>query len=174
MRALIWNFRGFGSKDWKRQLREFLRKEEVDIIGLQETIRQTFSKEELNGLIVSKVFTWCWLPVVGHSGGVLLGVDSDRYEVLAKELGGFFVSMTLLQKDINASWECLVVYGPVQHRESQLFLRDLDAKLCWVCCPIMIVGDFNLIRSTEDKNNTNIDIGLMNLFNDFIAHHHLN
>jgi hypothetical protein len=38
-----------------------------------------------------------------------LGVDSDRYEVLAKELGGFYVSMTLLQKYINARWECLVV-----------------------------------------------------------------
>jgi hypothetical protein len=64
MRALIWNFRGFGSKDRKRQLREFLRKEEVDIIGLQETIWQTFSKEELNGLTGSKLFTWCWLPAV--------------------------------------------------------------------------------------------------------------
>jgi hypothetical protein len=102
-----------------------------------------------------------------------LGVDADRYEVLAKELGGFYVSMTLLQKDINARWECLVVYGPAQHRESELFLRDVDVKLCQACCPIMIAGDFNLIRSTEDKNNANIDIGLMSPFNDFIAYHHL-
>lgn len=40
MKALIWNVRGLGNKSRVRQLRELIQKEQVDIVGLQETIKQ--------------------------------------------------------------------------------------------------------------------------------------
>ena len=51
MRAMGWNFRGFGQSGRKNLLKDYLRKFRIDIIFLQETIRQSFSLSELEGLV---------------------------------------------------------------------------------------------------------------------------
>jgi exonuclease III len=38
IRAFIWNVRGFGQEGRRNQLKEYIRQEDVDIVGLQETI----------------------------------------------------------------------------------------------------------------------------------------
>ena len=50
IRLFDWNLRGFGQEGRRNQLREHMRREDVDIVGLQETIRQDFSIQELEGL----------------------------------------------------------------------------------------------------------------------------
>ena len=37
--TFIWNMRGFGQEGRRRQLINYLRDKDVDIVGLQETIR---------------------------------------------------------------------------------------------------------------------------------------
>uniref|UniRef100_A0A453SF88 Endonuclease/exonuclease/phosphatase domain-containing protein n=1 Tax=Aegilops tauschii subsp. strangulata TaxID=200361 RepID=A0A453SF88_AEGTS len=51
---------------------------DIDIVGLQETIRQDFSIHELHGLS-RHPFSWQWLPASGLSGGILLGVREDLF-----------------------------------------------------------------------------------------------
>ena len=41
MKLLCWNIRGFGLTGRRRQLIEYLRQEEIDIVGLQEAICRT-------------------------------------------------------------------------------------------------------------------------------------
>jgi hypothetical protein len=53
---------------------------DVDIVGFQETIKQNFLLAELQGLSRDK-FAWNWLPACGHSGGILLGVKEETFEV---------------------------------------------------------------------------------------------
>jgi hypothetical protein len=38
--------------------------------------------------------------------------------------------------------------------------------MCYL--PIVLGGDFNIIRHTNEKNNSNINVGLMDKFNMFI------
>ncbi|KAI4998875.1 hypothetical protein ZWY2020_054217 [Hordeum vulgare] len=80
MKLLCWNIRGFGLPGRRRQLIGYLRQEEIDIVGLQETIRQDFSMHELQGLSHHQ-FSWQWLPASGHSGGILLGVREEAFSV---------------------------------------------------------------------------------------------
>jgi exonuclease III len=56
MRAVGWNMRGFGQCAQKNQLGEFIRKEQLEIIFLQETMRQDFMDQELKGLVNGKLF----------------------------------------------------------------------------------------------------------------------
>ena len=77
-----------------------MREEDVDIVGLQETSRQDFSTPELQGLSRHK-FVWHWLPANGHSGGILLGVKDDTFEVDDMDRGEFFVSMSLTHRRSN-------------------------------------------------------------------------
>jgi exonuclease III len=96
MRFLIYNIRGFGAPGRRTQLKDYMRHHRVDVIGLQETIRQDFSMPDLRGLKRGGQFVWNWLPVVGHSGGMLLGFRDDKFEVGEWMKGTFFISATVL------------------------------------------------------------------------------
>jgi exonuclease III len=76
-----WNLRGFGRSGRKTQLKDFIRKEALDIIFLQETMRQEFTDQELRGLVNGEMFHWHWRSAVGRSGGMLMGVKDEAFEV---------------------------------------------------------------------------------------------
>ena len=58
MRVLFWNIRGLGKLARVRQLKELVANEKVDIIGIQETIKQTFSPHDLDSLAPGGMFSW--------------------------------------------------------------------------------------------------------------------
>jgi hypothetical protein len=74
MRALFYNLRGFGGQGRRTQLRDYMQRDRVDILGLQETVRQDFSDSELRSLECGGQFCWNWLPASGQSGGDAPGV----------------------------------------------------------------------------------------------------
>jgi hypothetical protein len=106
---------------------------------------------------------------MGHSGGILLGVKEDTFEVDDMDHGEFFVSMALTHRCSNLIWEVIVVYGPADHRRSPTFLDELTSKVDHCTTPVMIAGDFNLIRSPEDKSSAHVDLPRMWMFNDCIV-----
>jgi exonuclease III len=62
MRALIYNIRGFGEQGRRTQLKNYLRHNRCDIIGLQETIKADFSTAELRSLEFGSQYVWNWVP----------------------------------------------------------------------------------------------------------------
>ncbi|XP_020182938.1 uncharacterized protein [Aegilops tauschii subsp. strangulata] len=152
MRAIFWNVRGFGHVGRRTQLKEYMRKEGIDIVGLQETIKADFRHHELLAIDPLKRFSWNHLAASGHSGGMLLGFDQAVYE---REL-------VVIQ-----------VYGPADHSRSADFLGEVQAKVLAVSSlfiPLVVGGDFNqLIRSGADKNNDNINWSRVTMFNNTIA-----
>ena len=64
------------------------------------------------------------------------------------------------------------VYGPADHARSADFLGEITtlvgAKRA-ANLPVVVSGDFNLIRSGADKNNGNVDWARVSLFNNAIA-----
>ncbi|KAM0867146.1 hypothetical protein ACQ4PT_042150 [Festuca glaucescens] len=160
--------RGFEAPGRQQQLKEYMRRENVDIVGLLETIKESFLLHELEGLSRHK-FAWHWRSASGHSGGILLGVNEDTFEVEDMDHGEFFVSMAVTHKRSNLSWEVIIVYGPTDHSRSQSFLEELRNKINRSTTPVVVAGDFNLIRSPEDKSSSLVDIPRMQMFNDCLA-----
>ena len=148
MRALFWNLRGFGHDGRRRQLIEYMREEAIDVVAIQETMRTDFSLVELERLS-RHLFAWHWLPssgVSGHSGGILLGVKDATFEVGSMDRGSHFVSMEVWERDVNFKWEIIIVYGPADHSRSAAFLAELHAKISSATLPVVVGGDFNLLR----------------------------
>jgi hypothetical protein len=83
--------------------------------------------------------------------------------------GLFFLSATILHKAIRLIFEFIGVYGPVDHARYMNFLEELEVKVSSTQYPVVVAGDFNLIRGSADKNNSNIDWTRVRLFNDSIA-----
>ena len=138
------------------------------MVGLQETIRQDFSIQELERLTPNK-FTWQWLPAVGRSGGILMGVKDEKFEVEDMDRGEFFLSMTITDRTSHFCWEVIIVYGPADHSRSATFLTEMRAKVSRCHTPVVVAGDFNLIRSSEEKSSNLVDLPRMRAFNECIA-----
>ena len=50
MKALFWNVRGFGARGHRDQLKDVLRGDNIDLVGLVETFKTSFSPNELAAL----------------------------------------------------------------------------------------------------------------------------
>ena len=50
MKALFWNIRGFGARGCRDQLKDLVRSENGDFIGLVETLKPSFSPSELSAV----------------------------------------------------------------------------------------------------------------------------
>jgi exonuclease III len=59
MRCLFWNIRGFGRRGRRTLLKDFLRLHRIDIVVLQETIKQDFTDAERRSLEIGEKFVWC-------------------------------------------------------------------------------------------------------------------
>ncbi|KAE8771551.1 hypothetical protein D1007_56571 [Hordeum vulgare] len=171
MRAVFWNLRGFGNDGRRRQLMDYMREEDIDIVAISKTMQTEFSLSELERLS-RHLFAWHWLPacgVAGHSGGILLGVKDTTFDVGSMDRGEFFMSMKVWERAANFKWEVIVVYGPTDHTRSQAFLDEMHQMIEATTLPLIIWGDFNLIRSTLDKNNARVGFPGVQRFNDWIA-----
>jgi len=113
-------------------------------------------------------FTWDWVPSKGHSGGLLMGIDEDFAELVMVESSDQFQAMTLVQKD-NFTWRLINMYGPVKDNLKQVFLDKLEGLINDTDIPTLIGGDFNLVRKIEEKSTGNVNLKLMDAFNNFVA-----
>lgn len=151
---LTWNIHGLGQEGHRRQLTEYMQSERIDIVAIKESMRSEFTLPELDGLS-RHLFAWHWLPssgVAGHFGGILLGVKDETFEVGGMDHGEFFVSMEVFQREANFKFEIVIVYGPADHHRSEGFLHELHRKISNAQLPVVVAGDFNLIRHPADKN----------------------
>lgn len=167
MRFLFWNVRGLGKGSRKCQVREFIEEHKLQMVGLQETMKQTFSDRELKDIAGTREFTWQWLPPKGRSGGILMGICLESLELKDFSIHEFCIVMSVRDRRSNFRWRFVTVYGPAKHELSAEFLRELGTIYRSSPLPCIMGGDFNLIRDSSDKSSDNIDVGLVYLFNDF-------
>jgi exonuclease III len=164
--------RGFGNPTRRRHVKDYIREEGLDTVGLQETIREDFSKKELDDL-AGDHFRWIWRGSIRHFGGILMGIKEDRYEMEDYEIGDHYVSVMLRDRLTNLRWELITVYGTANPESSKDFIAELSRKCLCPSLPLVFGGDFNLIRHAKEKNNENINQNLMDRFNMFIDLHQL-
>jgi hypothetical protein len=171
MRAGIWNIRGYRAPGCRTQIKEFIAREHLylDFVGLQETIKESFNPADLRSIDPQGIFLWKSTPTVGHSGGMLMGVNKDTFEVVDWSSGSFYIRADVRQLDNSTLWTFFVVYGPADHRRTLEFLAELSAAISACTLPLVVGGDFNLIRGSEDKNNANINWPRVHRFNECIT-----
>jgi exonuclease III len=143
--------------------------ERIDILGLQETVKQDFLTAELQSLERGDHFNWNWVPANGQSGGMLLGFRDECFEVGTWRKWSYFISAHIYHRCKRLIWTFILVYGPTDHSKTREFLYELVSEVEACHYPLVVGGDFNLIRGVDDKNNININWPRVRQFNDVIA-----
>ena len=111
---------------------------------------------------------WHWTEPHGRSGGMLLGANLDVCDVGSIEEGDFFIKFHLRNRSDDFHWCLVAVYGEAQLEFKEKFLTKLVQACRKVSLPLLVGGDFNIIRNPSEKNNDNYDGRWPFLFNAII------
>jgi hypothetical protein len=108
---------------------------------------------------------WSWIAPRGRSGGILLGLNLDCFNIDQIIHGNFFIKFKLQNICDNFTWIFIEVYGPAQKEGKYSFLQELTQACNTETSPILIGGDFNIIRNRREKNNDRYEDRWLFLFN---------
>ena len=167
MKILSWNIRGSGSPSKRRAIKEAICKANPDIVVLQETKREEVTRSCVGSILRSRFKEWLVLPAVGTAGGILVMWDVRRVKVLDSMLGDFSASI-FVDNGNNSGWWFSGVYSPSKACFRDRFWDEL-AELSILCGDSWCIGgDFNVVRSVQEKFNSNRTTASMKLFDELV------
>lgn len=111
LNILSWNIRGLGKAKRKRLVRVVMIEHKIDIIALQETKLESIKERTLRNISLI-INNWFILHSTGRSGGILVGINEDYYQVVNSWIGKFSVSILIKNKATGYEWLFTSVYGP--------------------------------------------------------------
>jgi exonuclease III len=168
MNSLSWNIRGIDAPGRKKCITDTLAKSHASIVAFQETKKESFSASYLDSISIGRNFVWNSLPAKGTAGGILVGVDSDLFEIIAWDIKVFSVSCILKNKVDSRVWRHISVYGSPYEEGKEEFLSELHTLFLDNNLPTLVSGDFNLVRFQEDKSNGVVNQKWCDKFNAWI------
>jgi hypothetical protein len=113
-------------------------------------------------------FDYFHLPAEQTRGGVLVAWSSARWLASRTSSQTFSVSVRLGPSMGVPDWWLTSVYGPAHDTGKPAFLTELNELRQVLTGPWLIIGDFNMIYKSEDKNNGRLNRRLMGQFWCFI------
>jgi hypothetical protein len=130
---------------------EATREKHLHFIAVLETKRNDFNSQELSHLCAGKKFSWSWSAPRGRLGGILVGLNLDYFKIDQIVQGNFFMKFNLHNICNNFTWIFIAVYGPAHEEGKYSFLQELTQACNTETLPILIGGDFNIIRNQNEK-----------------------
>ena len=95
--------------------------------SFQETKKETFEDSFLN--YVNRDFIWNFLPAQGTARGILVGLNSNKFEVLAWQQTRYFVSVMIKNCSEKFVWRFISVYGSAYEEGKADFIQELSSLL---------------------------------------------
>ena len=168
MKGCFWNCNGFRDTAKHLLVIETIREYKLDFFAISEMGRDNFSAPFLNKLSGGFDFHWYCLPPQGRSEGMLVGVNSTTLHVNNVSHGDRCVKIKLRAKSDGFEWSLVSVYGAAQDNQKHEFLVEFARIYDNDSQPMLVGGDFNIIRRKEEKNNDNFDSRWPFMFNAII------
>jgi endonuclease/exonuclease/phosphatase family metal-dependent hydrolase len=154
MIGVIWNCRGVGKKGIARDIKNLLTETGVDFIGLQETMKRKYTDKFFRNIDSNRLYAWHWLPSQGRSGGILCGIKKANFDLIKVIEHEFPVEAEVWDKKIKISLRLVTIYGPAHEERREQFLRELSTICAKNDLPMIVGGDFNILRYNSEKNKT--------------------
>jgi exonuclease III len=138
------------------------------IICLQETKLSSTDPFKAATFLPNGFSSFMCVDARGSRGGILTAWNASTFHMHSFIVRAHSLTIHFSSTVSNYDFVLTNVYAPADHRDSTEFLdhlfslKPLDNEL-WC-----IIGDFNLVRGGQEKNNNNINAALCQAFNDTI------
>jgi hypothetical protein len=166
MKGALWNIRGLNKADRISYLRDFIKNNKLDFVGIQETKKVDFPSNILS--LIDRGMDWTFLPAKGTAGGILVGFKSLIFEIANWNQYEYCVSVIIKNQLDNFIWRLIVVYGSSYEEKKMEFISELHVVMSSWQGPTLVGGDFNLVRNQSDKSNDIINFTHASAFNEWI------
>ena len=166
--VLCWNVRGLNSEAKQLALSNAINSCGCAVICLQETKKPSFDHTFIKSCCPKCFDQFDFVPSRGASGGLAMIWNSAIFTAttIAHE---DFALVTWFQSTQSAHfWTLVNVYGPCQGVNRVNFINWLMALNIPSNEDWLLVGDFNFIRSPDNRNKPGGSYSDMITFNDFI------
>jgi hypothetical protein len=124
MKGLFWNNRVLRDLAKYKFLYDTSCDIQLDFIALLEN----FSAVDLDHFCGGKDFLWHWTSPRRQSGGILLSVDLQLFDIGDITLGDFHIKFNIRNKEDGFEWVLIATYGAAQDELKKLF------SLKWLKC----------------------------------------
>jgi hypothetical protein len=139
-----------------------MKENSLNFFALWEMGRSEFMPRTLKNLCGGRDFLWHSKALQGRSGGMLLGVDQQLFDIGSIEEGEFYIKFHLCNKSDGFKWALVSVYGQAQADRKEKFLAELVRMCSHEDLPLIMGGDYNVLRHSYEK--TTLIITLDDLF----------
>jgi hypothetical protein len=169
-KVLDWNVRGLNDKDKRLAVFNKIKESNCAIICLQETKCESFDRSFIRSFYPKRFDRFAFSPSIGASGGIIVLWNSAIFHGTVLEIHRSAIRVHFSFTTNNQPWQLVTVYGPCSGLEIDTFvqwLHDLDIPMHenW-----LLLGDFNFIRSVDNRNKPGADMNDIFLFNSIISH----
>ncbi|XP_071709267.1 uncharacterized protein [Rutidosis leptorrhynchoides] len=173
MKILSLNVRGFAVKGKFGWVRSICLKERPCVAVFQETKCKEVSKTWIHSLWGDLNCGFIQKGVVGKSGGLLMVWDKSAFEVVSSTSCEFFFAIRGKWKNSGEESTIVNVYGPHSDRKKKLMWELLDKLMGSINSKWLLCGDFNEVRTSSDRLNSQFHQSRADLFNGFISRNSL-
>jgi exonuclease III len=168
--VLCWNVRGLNDKDKRLAVYNKIDESNCAIICLQETKCENFEHSFIRTFCPKRFDRFVFVPSIGASGGIIVLWNSKVFMGTLIETTHSAIRMQFASAHTAEIWTMITVYGPcrgVMRDEFVQWLFDLDIPVHdnW-----LLLGDFNFMRSVDNRNKPGADMADIFLFNNIISH----
>ncbi|XVE81889.1 hypothetical protein DITRI_Ditri15bG0102300 [Diplodiscus trichospermus] len=168
MKIGTWNIRGLGRGEKKRAVKKLVSKGKLNMLFLQETKLKNTSVRLSRWLRGSSFFRGVFVDAEGTAGGLVTCWDENFFEEESRITSNRFILLIGFIKSINLRCGFMNLYAPNDDAERMNFWNELEELLSNVEIPWCLGGDFNVVRSSEEKIGVVYNQTAMSQFSNFI------
>jgi exonuclease III len=167
--VLNWNIRGLNADDKQTAIRNKIEESDCSIFCIQETKMSNIDMTMFKKMAPKCFNQFAFVPSCGASRGILMGWNASIFTGQVLSSSNFQITLGFTSMHNANQWNLTTVYGPCQGQEKQNFIDWLYNLQIADDQDWMIVGDFNMYRSTENRNREGGNMTDVFTFNEIIS-----
>ncbi|GMI66156.1 hypothetical protein HRI_000284900 [Hibiscus trionum] len=165
---LTWNVRGLSRPEKVRAVTSVLKSCGPKVVFLQESKLAHLRPQVVRRLKSAGFSDLVVSPSVGSSGGLILLWDDNWLKVRKTIINTRWVCLIGKIENLNSTCGFINLYAPNNLVNMKLLFDELSAVLVSLDMPVILGGDFNCVRSEDERLGMESNIASMNAFSGFI------
>ena len=156
MRILTLNVRGFGNSLKWRHVKDYIRKEDVKMVCLQEVRMESFSLNKCCQLWGDNDIDYLYSEPLNGAGGILTIWHKIFFQCTNHIIDRWFIVFIGLAKEVNTPVIIVNVYSScIMQVKRKMWADLLEIRQREQCNSWCVLGDFNFVRNERERRGIN-------------------
>ncbi|GJY01398.1 RNA-directed DNA polymerase, eukaryota [Tanacetum coccineum] len=163
------NIQGLGNKTKKEWVKELNNKHKINFLALQETKIDCISHMDVKFLWGNSNYQFVASDSIGNSGGILCIWEASIFKKDFATRSDNFIALYGTWLSNNAKVLIVVVYAPQPSVSKRSLWEYISGLISRWNGEVIVMGDFNEVRSEDERSGTLFNPSSARVFNNFIS-----